>query len=148
MRGFLLAFWAMPFVVSAASNPEDAKLLRQALQVSAASLLRPAHQVKNPEIPLRGTIQQYVRNVVHTNGVGEITKTRIVACKQHPHQRCVEIVGEACPGKWKQSEECEGMYLTIRVNLNGTPKLDSGIGPSYEAIRDQSDIERALEIAP
>ncbi len=143
----LLALWAADLVVSGA-DLSGAGLIRQALQLEVASILTPAHPVEHAQVPLRGTIQQYVRAVVHTNLVGEITKRSIVACKHHPREKCVEIVGEACPGKWKNSEECEGMNLTLRINLNRTPTLDSGLGPSGEAIRDQADIERALLQAP
>jgi hypothetical protein len=136
-------------VVPAVVCASNAQLIEKALHTPAKAIFAPSRPVKKPEVTLQGTLEQYIRAVVHTNGFGEITKTSVVTCTRNPAEKCVRIVGDACPKKKKPTEDCEGMDLTAIVNVNGKPKLDAAYGPDPKiTIRDQADIEKSLQEAP
>jgi hypothetical protein len=126
----------------------DQLLVQKATRVPAKDLLAPKRPVRKPHVPLEGTIHDYVGAVAHTNGVGKVTRVGLVRCTRDRAARCVEIVSEACPKDERPGEGCEGMELTVVVNITADPpKLDRAVG-GMGPVRDQADIEKQLAAAP
>jgi hypothetical protein len=147
--GFLL-LCNMARADATVASPHDKALIKKAGSVPARLLLAPKQPIAKPEVPLKGTIRQYVSAVVHTNGAGRVTRAAVVPCAHHDGGACVEIVGDACPPEvYKSPEsECEGMSLTVVVDVTSAPRLDSAVDGGRNPVHDQVDVEKALQEAP
>src|SRR5205814_1535649 len=111
-----------------ASSLSDRDLIRRAGRVPAKLLLAPKRPIPKPTVPLKGTIEDYVTAVVHTNGRGKIIRRSIVPCEANRSVKCVELVGDPCPPETKSNPEhvdCEGMALTVLIDVSqAAPRLD------------------------
>jgi hypothetical protein len=135
---------------AAAPSPEAAALVARARAIPASQLLAPPKPIAGAQVPLAGTIEDYVRAVAATNGVGTALPPELVACPGDKGDRCVKIVGEPCPPSrpGEHVGDCEGMSLSVVIDMTTEPpslaSAEGGMGP----VRNQEDIEQQLGDAP
>ena len=127
----------------------DAKTLANiaAVQrVAARQIFKPVAPGTKVEVPLQGTIVEYVGAVAHTNQVGGVTAIRPNPCKKMASHSCVLVVGEACPAN---RPDCEGMYLRVAVDMStAPPSLDVAYADFATVVATQAEVEAMLATAP
>lgn len=87
----------------------DPAVLTKLAAIKADSLIDASGK---PEVPVKGSVQDYVTAVAHANGVGAATLTT-VGCGDAGGE-CVAIAGDPCPDG--APEDCEGLALTLVID--------------------------------
>jgi hypothetical protein len=120
--------------------------LAAAERVAARQIFRPAPPGTKIQVPLKGTIVEYVGAMAHTNQVGGVTAIRPTPCRKVASHSCVLIVGEACPAL---RDNCEGMYLRVAVDVStAPPSLDVAYSNFATVVATQAEVEAELALAP
>lgn len=136
-----------------AANERERTLVERVDRMSAAELIPGSSKPRrHMQVPLRGTLQDYVARVVSDPRVAakNVTTTGFVPCSRHGSHVCVAVVGDPCPKRRRaSSEDCEGMYLTVVVDTSTAPfTRDLIVGGGYYVSMSQDDIEELLAAAP
>jgi hypothetical protein len=127
----------------------EKSIVQTAAAVPAKRLIpasnRPPEQLA---IPLRGTIREYVASVVSFPGRPEpgLTSSGFVPCSRDHDHRCVAVIGDPC--RMASSESCEGMYLTVVIDVDRAYALDRAVGGGRYVVENQDDIEDLRAAAP
>ena len=131
------------------TSEEDRSIVKTAETVPAKRLIpaskRPA---RHASVPLRGTIREYVASAVSFAGKPqlELTSSGFVPCSRDHAHRCVAVIGDPC--RIASSENCEGMYLTVVVDVDAAYSLDRAVGAGRYVVENQDDIEDLRAAAP
>jgi hypothetical protein len=133
----------------------ERQLLREVTRLPAKGLILPGAGDRRYHVRLRGSIRQYVGAIVTPRDTpdfsGSNTQVGFVDCPGVRAHRCVAILGGPCSQKDARihGEECEGMYLTVTIDVTASPpSLDRIIGGGYYEASNQDDIEDLLAEAP
>ena len=131
------------------TGEEERSIVKTAETVPAKRLIpaskRPARHVF---VPLRGTVREYVSSVVSFAGKPqlELTSSGFVPCSRDHAHRCVAVVGDPC--RIVSGENCEGMYLTVVIDVDAAYSLDRAVGAGRYRVENQDDIEDLRAAAP
>ena len=129
------------------SDHGDQALIEHATKVAASTLIVPSPEIKNPTVPVKGSIAEYVAAVANTNGVGVLGARAIVPCRAGSG-RCVRIEGAPCANA-KKKDGCEGVGLSVTIGFAAEkPILVEAYGPNLSAVRTQADVEKLIELSP
>ena len=146
-----IALIGLSGIASATAPETDAASIERALATPAANLIARS-KMKAPRVPLTGTIREYLNAVAQLNGVGGLTTPSVAPCNRSKSHRCVVVSTDTCPGKWKDSHECDGRNLLVLIDVSSKARLDSARMVPGKRLSSQADIEAAvksvLRVAP
>jgi hypothetical protein len=127
----------------------ERKIVKTAEAVPATRLIPASKQpARRLSVPLRGTVREYVASVVSFAGKPQLklTSSGFVPCTRDQAHRCVAVVGDPC--RMVSSEDCEGMYLTVVIDVDAAYSLDRAVGGGRYIVENQDDIEDLRAVAP
>jgi hypothetical protein len=131
------------------TSSAERSIVKRAEKVPAKRLI-PASKRPNRRVsvPLRGTVVEYVASVVSFLGKPqlELTSSGFVPCSRDHAHRCVAVVGDPC--RAISSENCEGMYLTVVIDVDAAYSPDRAVGAGRYVVENQDDIEDLRAAAP
>lgn len=135
------------------SSSVEKSLVLRAENAQASALIPPSRRRdRTAGVLLRGTLQEYVAAVVDSEGKPDLrlVTSGFVRCTKQRSHRCVAVVGDPCLQDKKNPEgDCEGMFLTVVVDVSQTPvALDQAVGGGFYIVRNQDDIEDLRAEAP
>jgi hypothetical protein len=139
---------------TAPSNRAEKSLVLRAKNAQASALIPPSRRRgRTANVLLQGTLQEYVAAVVDFEGKPNLrlVTSGFVQCTKQRGHRCVAVVGDPCSLQAKKNldGECEGMYLTVVVDVSQDPvALDQAVGGGLYIVRNQDDIEDLRAEAP
>ena len=129
-----------------AFDAETLERIAAVRRAPARQILPPMPPGTKPEVPLQGSIVDYVGAVAHTNQVGGVTAILPTACMKVATHACLLVVGEGCPAN---RYDCEGMYLRVSVDMStAPPSLDAAYSNFDTVVTTQAEIEAQIAIAP